>query len=271
MPPKNTGQKGKTVDSRIYTQEYYLAACDGFVEFNESGGKELGERLKKTLSLVALKQGMKVLDIGCGRGELVCFLASQGIESTGIDYAKDAIVISQKTAAKLKLKKAHFLQASGTKLDFKNEMFDLVFLNDVVEHLYPHELAATLSEANRVLKKGGKLAVHTMPNAFVSKPGYFFLNFMGQHRGPLNPLMHVNEQTPFSLSRNFKDAGFSEIQTKLELNGNWFRAAVAYPKIKWLGEPVVRFLETKPLQWLAEKTPIGTFISTDIFMTGTKR
>lgn len=247
-----------------------MRSCDGFVDFTKSDGKELGKRLKKVLDLIELQPGKTALDIGCGRGEFVCFLARNNIKSVGIDYAKEAIKLCDETKRKTKTKLASFKEMSCTKMSFKDESFDYIFSSDVVEHLYPHELDETTKECFRTLKKGGVLAIHTMPNAFVAKPGYWLIQHMGQKRGPMNQHMHVNEQTVFSLSKHLKDAGFTDIQTRLELNGNWFRCAEAYPKIKGWAEPFVKLMETGPVQFLAEKTPVGAIIATDIFMVAKK-
>ena len=49
-------------------------------------------------------------------------------------------------------------------LQFDDGFFDVVFMMDVVEHLYPHELSAAFDELRRTIRPGGLLVMHTSPN-----------------------------------------------------------------------------------------------------------
>ena len=100
----------------------------------------------------------KVLDYGCGRGELSLKLLKHGAYVCGIDispiYINDAINAAkiQRYSKKLysfKVMDAHFL-------DFENCTFDYVIGNGILHHL---EIREALSEIYRVLKIGGSLIV----------------------------------------------------------------------------------------------------------------
>jgi SAM-dependent methyltransferase len=90
-----------------------------------------------------------VLDLGCGKGlsyEKFMKLDSN-IEWIGLDVKKSP-------EAKLRdNKNRNYCFFDGIKMPFKNNEFDLIFSNQVFEHvLYPRRL---LKEVFRVLKKGG--------------------------------------------------------------------------------------------------------------------
>ena len=59
------------VDPAVYTGDYYLTNCHGYEDFVLSGGRKVGPRFVKALSLAGDLRGKRVLDVGCGRGELV--------------------------------------------------------------------------------------------------------------------------------------------------------------------------------------------------------
>lgn len=117
-------------------------------------------------SLAALR-GKRVLDVGCGRGELVIQSAMRGADAWGIDYAEAAVRIAERALAEIDeplRARTHVRQMDVKALTFDDGFFDAVFLMDVVEHLYPHELAAALDELRRVIRPGGRLVMHTSPN-----------------------------------------------------------------------------------------------------------
>jgi SAM-dependent methyltransferase len=88
---------------------------------------------------------------------------------------------------------------------------------DVVEHLTADELATALSEARRLLRPGGRLLIHTLPNRTIYAVTYRLQRlawpprWRAWPRDPRNEherLMHVGEQTVGSLRRALKRAGF---------------------------------------------------------------
>jgi len=103
---------------------------------------------------------------------------------------------------------------------------DLVTLLDVVEHLAPAELDAALAEAHRLLRPGGRVLVHTMPNRAVYEVTYRVLrSTLGRGKAwPADPrnewehAMHVNEQTVGSLRRAMRGAGLRDVRVEV---GQW--------------------------------------------------
>ncbi len=77
--------------------------------------------------------------------------------SASIRLSQETLKSQRKAAQPL----ANFQLADCTKIPFKNNTFQCLFLLDVVEHLTPRQLKLILQEANRVLKSQGVLIVHT--------------------------------------------------------------------------------------------------------------
>ena len=211
-----------TVDASQYDQNYFLEECEGYTEYITTQGNTISKRLEILFKLADPKPGMRVLDIGCGRGESLAQLSKQKIEIWGIDFAPEAIKLSQKLITDVNLEKNKFaflIRTNAKELPFPNGTFDLIFMLDIVEHLNPVELHLALSEAHRLLRGRGKLMIHTAPNLWYYKYGYpfyrLFEKILDNHlpkdpkeRLTYHKLVHVNEQSPHSLAKSLKKAGF---------------------------------------------------------------
>jgi ubiquinone/menaquinone biosynthesis C-methylase UbiE len=216
------------VSPTLYTEEYFLSACEGYDEFLASEGEHLSRRLKASFEVASIAKGMKVLDIGCGRGEIMRHCATLGAEAHGFDYAPVAVRMTQDLIHSLgdqdqvagSLVTA--VQADAKYIPYLSASFDRVLMFDVVEHLHPWELHAALLEVRRVLKPDGRLIIHTAPNIWYDRYAYpwvrRFRTLMGQgDKYPADPRqflvehnkdVHVNEQSLWSMRQALNAAGF---------------------------------------------------------------
>jgi len=96
-----------------------------------------------------LKKKNKILEIGCGSGEMTKKLENKA-KITAIDLDKKQI-----EEARNKIKNAEFKIADATKLPFKNNSFDAAYSINVLHHIPPYE--KVFKEIYRVLKKSGTL------------------------------------------------------------------------------------------------------------------
>ena len=121
---------------------------------------------KKLVKVLDLKHGDKVLDMGCGTGEITSFIADQVGEEgevIGVDPDQERI----KVAAKLNS------SASGAKRNIKfvvgdssshfphynEEYYDIYFTNFVIHWLTAQEKDVLLKTAFNCLKPGGKIVI----------------------------------------------------------------------------------------------------------------
>ncbi len=213
-------EKPAPVSPDLYTREYFTTDCEGYGLFLEEA-EELPERISEALTAAGDLRGRYILDIGCGRGELVCEAARRGARAVGIDYAHAAVELSRERLARMQeymRERPEFQLANAKGLAFSDGSFDVVFLVDVYEHLHPYEIEHTLGEVKRVLRPGGRLIVHTGPNTWFYRYGYPLVReaarrllrreFPEDLRGQYDDVMHVNEQNPLSLYRGLTSAGF---------------------------------------------------------------
>lgn len=218
-------QAQKPLPSSLYTEEYFRTACEGYDEFNTSEGEQLSRRLASAFSLAEVHPGMKILDVGCGRGEILRHAAQLGADAFGIDYAEVAVNMSRQVIEPIHgitPGKVGVGQADAKKLPFPDGVFDRVLMFDVVEHLHPWELHEAMLEVRRVLKPDGRFIIHTAPNVWYDRYAYpvvrLFRTLTGQGakypKDPrqflvdVNQHVHVNEQSMWSLNRALKRAGF---------------------------------------------------------------
>ncbi|MCB4792695.1 MAG: class I SAM-dependent methyltransferase [Elusimicrobia bacterium] len=228
------------MNTEIYTREYFLNDCEGFKQYLSSKSMFLSPRLKKVFDLAQIKEGMRVLDIGCGRGELVLHCADKGSVAIGIDSSQDAIKISEELYSHwLKKKpnienKASFILSDCNQINFNESSFDVIFLSDIVEHLEQRYLESVLNLTSKILKPDGKIILHSSPNKIFIKYGLKIYYLLGRcygkkldwdmvkslHEG-LKDKFHVNEQTTFSLKKTFRKSGFYSVNIWLEKNPHY--------------------------------------------------
>ena len=217
----------KPLPSTLYTEEYFLTACEGYDEFIQSEGEHLSRRLQDAFAVAEVEPGMRVLDVGCGRGEILRHCMERDIEVFGIDYAEVATQMSQAVITRLWQEKtpsarAGVCRADAKKLPFPTGYFDRVLMFDVVEHLHPWELHEAMLDVRRVLKENGRFIIHTAPNRWYDQYAYPWVRrvrtLMGQGQSypkdpraitPVNQDVHVNEQDILSMNRALKEAGFT--------------------------------------------------------------
>ncbi len=105
-----------------------------------------------------LRAGMRVLDVGCGKGFLLYELtqAVPGLEVAGIDISRYAIENSKEEVRP-------FLQvASADRLPFPDRSFDYVVTINTLHNLYVEALWSALREIERV----GRGAKHVIVEAY---------------------------------------------------------------------------------------------------------
>jgi 2-polyprenyl-3-methyl-5-hydroxy-6-metoxy-1,4-benzoquinol methylase len=206
-----------------YDRTYYTASCDGYDSFAAHNGKRLiTPRLQAIATIACLKTSGRVLDLGCGRGELAYYFAQQGFSVTAIDYSPDAIVIAQQCFAdEPHLRSRVELHcADVNQIDLPNQHYDLVIATDLIEHLAPEELAPLYQRIRQWLKPDGLFLVHTFPNLWYYQYHYARKRRQARALGAYLPqqprsrdeqLMHINEQSPRVLKRQLSTV-FDQVQ-----------------------------------------------------------
>ncbi len=167
----------------------------------------MGKVLDKDLLFDLYLKDRPVLDVGCGRGDL---LKKDPINFWGIDVNETTIKALTKAGYRAQL-------AEATKLPFDEGSFSSVYCANLIEHLNPNEAYQLLKEGGRVLKPNGFfILISPMPE--------YIWNTFG-HVKPYPPTAIKKILRPISLEKNNSIDNFTI--DKIFYLGRW-------PKIKVL-------------------------------------
>ena len=109
--------------------------------------------LVELIDLQKLKPG-RALDLGCGTGTNVIYLAQHGWQATGVDFVGKAIGTA-KRKAKASGVAADFFQGDVTRLEFIKPPFDLVLDIGCFHSLPADRRPAYVAGLRRLLRPGG--------------------------------------------------------------------------------------------------------------------
>ncbi|HEX3675105.1 MAG TPA: class I SAM-dependent methyltransferase [Rhizomicrobium sp.] len=147
-------------------------------------------------------RGGQMLEIGCGRGDLLKLAQSRGFSPTGCDFfdGKPPVVPG-----------VRFFDGPLGDAKFADGAFDIVVIRNVLEHLFdPRD---ELAEAHRVLKPGGFLYAK-VPNAQVGE-GPFYRKYVAPPY-PFAPPYHLSHFSARSMTRLLKSTGFDVVDWNVE-------------------------------------------------------
>ncbi|OGO52790.1 MAG: hypothetical protein A2148_05245 [Chloroflexi bacterium RBG_16_68_14] len=294
---KQSADPGASIDPGAYTDEYFRTAVEGHREFAASGGRRLSPRLARALELAHPRPGERVLDIACGRGEVVLQSALRSAYALGIDYAEAAMTLARRSLDE----SGGGLRAALARMDagclaLRPGSFDVALMLDFVEHVPQPELERSLQEVRRVLRPGGRLVIHTSPNRMfedvvyrhyvrnvhrlilgVARPLRVRGRLFNEWVLPTDPLpphdeyerqLHVNPQSAGSLRAALRRCGFRVRRVDFwePPRGRFFPAELRWHNV-WVGVlDVVRFL--RPFSLFP---PLNRLFSNHIWIVAERR
>ena len=175
-----------------------------------------------------------VLDLGCGRGELLLLLREGGVEATGVEG--DPALAEAARRRGLEIVEGDVLEALK---DQDPESRSAVTAVHLFEHLTPAQLIAVLAEIRRVLRPGG-LLIAECPNPHSVRVGASLYWQDPTHQRPLLPetLELMLRAAGFELDRRELLHPFPPDQLLADDEGG--TGAVTDPEISMLAERVDR-------------------------------
>jgi ubiquinone/menaquinone biosynthesis C-methylase UbiE len=142
-----------------------LAPVDEF----HSGGRNATVRLAQ---LAQIRNGERVLDVGCGIGGPSRYLASQlGCQVTGLDFTAEFVALAGMLARRTRLAdKVAYRQGDALDLPFPDGSFDVVWSQNAAMNIADRD--RLYSEMRRVLTPAGRLALQEIAAGPAGEPFY---------------------------------------------------------------------------------------------------
>jgi SAM-dependent methyltransferase len=109
---------------------------------------------KEMAYLGPVHSGIRVLDVGCGSGDILSFYRERGASTFGVEINTQACEEGRKKGHKM-------FCGELSEAGFEDEFFDIVLFHQSLEHVFSPRF--TLLEAQRILKRGGKVWI-SIPN-----------------------------------------------------------------------------------------------------------
>ena len=114
----------------------------------------------------------KILDLGCGSGHLLIFLKSKNyLDIVGVDTSIEQVnLIKDKS---LNIHKEDIFKF----LEKNDDLFDIIFLVDVIEHLNKEEVLSILEKCFNALNLNGRIIIRTPNGEGPFSNLYYFNDF----------------------------------------------------------------------------------------------
>jgi O-antigen chain-terminating methyltransferase len=156
-------------------------ADSGYIAFEDLFRGSTERVVRSQRPYLALLRGLDpVLDVGCGRGEMLALLADEGIAASGVDNDPDMVERCRELGLDVALGDANE-HLSG----LQDGSLGAVFSAQVVEHLHYRELRQLLELARRKLRPGGRFIAETVNPHRIASLKTFWVDLT--HRHPIFP------------------------------------------------------------------------------------
>ena len=174
------------------------------------------------LKYLPIEHRGRLLDLGCGSGDLLGRMRSSGWQAEGVDNDPVAVNAARRNGFTVRMGSLHQQR-------YPDASFDAVVMSHVIEHV--HHPVELLREVHRILKPARHLVIAT-PNA--RSLGH---RILGPRWPLLDPPRHLQIFTPRSLSTLVRAAGF-----KIGLVNTEVRTAAAIWSLMGKGPRLRRLL-----------------------------
>jgi len=111
--------------------------------------------------------GLRFLEMGCGAGPTLVWLAQKGINVSGVDIAVNALELARANLSRSGYadRIGSIVESSVTKTPFEDASFDGIVESCVFQHLPKADRIAAFREVARLLKPGGIFVGHVLADA----------------------------------------------------------------------------------------------------------
>jgi 2-polyprenyl-3-methyl-5-hydroxy-6-metoxy-1,4-benzoquinol methylase len=159
----------------------------------------------RSLGETSPSSSLRVLDVGCGEGQLTAAIADAGCHVLGVDVAEEPLRRARSRHAELELRRVE----PADEWPLADASFDVVWSGETIEHVA--DTARWLSELRRVLRSGGSLILSTPAHGPLTRLGLALSSRrFERHFDPRAD--HLRFYTRRTLSRLLEDFGYEQVE-----------------------------------------------------------
>lgn len=210
-----------------------------YFQSHQSQSKILNGEALAAFAETVLGEPGRMLELGCGRGELLRGAANRGWQVRGVEMTEDFAQSARSQGVEVEVAPIETCKSLG-------EVYDVVLLAAVLEHLY--NPVKTLEQIREALRPGGLVFID-VPNegSLTTRVGNAYMRLRGKdwviNLSPTFPPFHVVGFSPSSLRRVLDSSGFQLLSLQIPKWGNALPPAKGIKdKIEHIGLNVVQSL-----------------------------
>jgi 2-polyprenyl-3-methyl-5-hydroxy-6-metoxy-1,4-benzoquinol methylase len=199
-----------------------------------------------------IQKSSNILDLGCGVGQFLFYLKNNGFDNlTGIDISSSQIALALEMQPQINF--LHIDNSVEFLLNNRNT-YDVIVLNDVLEHIAVEQIIPFLDALHCSLKPSGRIIIKTINSAYP-------LSNASRYLDPT----HTTSFHQKSLTQLLRHTGFSDIRCYQEEIGLYNPFFIAKKSIVYF----VRFLLKTMIYFSESDWP--DIISVNLIATGIKK
>jgi len=174
-------------------------------------------------SILEKRRAERVLDLGCGAGRHIIYLAERGFETYGADISETGLKLTKKRLESRRLE-AEVIKCDMRSIPYTRSSFDAVICVQTIYHQKLKGIQETISEIHRILKTGGLLLAnfHSKRSSKYGEGVEVEEDTFMQENDPEKGVLHhfVDENELRELLRNFR----VDLEAKEKRIGSYLRS-----------------------------------------------